>query len=129
MQRKKKGRQSPQYKPTIFDGRAHAPKVAKLVMATFNVAWSVQILNNTPKDNSAKRTVDRMLAAKAPKGGLNAAKFMASLQVDLLGVQEMVRGKQFAGFMGKDYGWHQISTSAVLYRKSTLGQVEHLGYL
>jgi hypothetical protein len=62
-----------------------------------------------------------MIAAGAPPGGRHAAEFMAEQGVDILGVQEMVNGKQFAGFMGERYAVHQSGMAAVVYNYTTVG--------
>eukprot|EP00750_Incisomonas_marina_P026477 INCI5911.5.p1 GENE.INCI5911.5~~INCI5911.5.p1 ORF type:complete len:653 (-),score=70.65 INCI5911.5:2028-3986(-) len=99
-----------------------------LRLATFNIGTRCQSLRVA---GSEAGTVQRMVDAGAPKWGKGAAEFMASLGVDLLGVQEMhPRGQgnapRFAKFMGPNYGWHQMHTAAVLYNRERVGPVDHL---
>ena len=88
---------------------SHNANFVELKFATFNVAGAVQKLAYGRREPSEAKTVKRMIRAGAPKWGQNAAEFMQSLKVDLLGVQEMVAGNgvPFAKFMGSDYSAHQ----------------------
>jgi len=102
----------------------------KIKMGTHNIAFHCQTLQI---GGSERKTVKRMVKASAPKWGRNAAKFHASEGVDLLGIQEMVKGNgaRFKDFMGSEYGVYQPhkSVTAILYRTKTLGKVEHIAAL
>jgi hypothetical protein len=108
---------------------ANADEV-RLKVATHNIAFNSQTLQI---GGSERRTIRRMLKAGAPKWGRNAAEFMASEAVDLLGIQEMIpgNGARFKDFMGSDYGVYQPkkSVTAILYNTKTLGGVEHIAAL
>lgn len=102
----------------------------RLKVGTHNIAFNCQTLHI---GGSERRTVKRMVKAGAPKWGRNAASFMASEGVDLLGVQEMMpgNGARFKEFMGSEYGVYQPrkSVTAILYKTKQLGRVEHIAAL